>query len=191
MTDITMTKSITKSKLSVKVQTLAAIAAVIAAVAIPQLFHAVGIISGAGTVPGETFLPMHLPIILVGLLAGPYAGIAAGLLGPAASFAMSGMPVAAMLPFMAIELGMYGLTAGAMRNVKIPVIGKVVITQIAGRAVKAAAIAFAVYVIGSDSVALSVIWSSIVAGVPGLILQWTMLPLIVFWIENRGNTVNE
>lgn len=48
----------------------------------------------------KPFLPMHLPIILVGLLAGPYAGAIAGLLGPLASFALSGMPGIAMLPFM-------------------------------------------------------------------------------------------
>ena len=66
-----------KSKLSAKAQTIAAVTAVIAAVALPQLFHIMGAMSGLGTKLGEVFLPMHLPVILVGLLAGPYSGAAA------------------------------------------------------------------------------------------------------------------
>ena len=97
-------KSSTKSGLSVKAQTLATIAAIVGAVAVPQIFHVLGRVSGLGTALGETFLPMHLPIILVGLLAGPYAGAIAGLLGPLASFALAGMPGIVMLPFMMIEL---------------------------------------------------------------------------------------
>ena len=99
---------------SVKVQALATLAAIVGAVAIPQIFHVVGAISGMGTGLGEAFLPMHLPIILVGLLAGPYAGAIAGAFGPLVSFALSGMPGLAMLPFMVIELAAYGLIAGLL-----------------------------------------------------------------------------
>lgn len=186
MTDITMTNTLSKPKLSVKTQTLAALVAIVAAVAVPQLFHYIGIVSGAGNIPGETFLPMHLPILCVGLLAGPYAGAAAGLLGPVASFALSGMPGIAMLPFMALELCMYGAITGALRNAKMPVLAKVLLAQIGGRAVRAVAIVFAVYVIGSNAVGVAVIWNSIIAGIPGLILQCTLIPLLIFWIENRS-----
>ena len=103
MTNTMILRTMEKPRLSVKVQTLAAIAAVAGAVALPQIFHALGAAFGAGTALGETFLPMHLPILLVGLLAGPYAGAAAGLFGPLVSFALSGMPGIAMLPFMMLE----------------------------------------------------------------------------------------
>lgn len=169
-----------KPRLSVKAQTLAAFTAIIAAVAVPQLFHAMGAVSGMGTALGETFLPMHLPIILVGLLAGPYAGAVAGLLGPLASFALSGMPGVVMLPFMMIELCVYGLSAGLLSTVKIPVIGKVLIAQIAGRIIRAGVILVAVSALGNQSIQTSVIWTSIMAGLPGLVLQWALLPLIVF-----------
>ena len=66
----TMSISRTRELPSVKVQALATLAAIVGAVAIPQIFHVVGAISGLGTGLGEAFLPMHLPIILVGLLAG-------------------------------------------------------------------------------------------------------------------------
>lgn len=173
-----------KSRLSVKAQTLAALAAIVGAVAVPQIFHALGAVSGLGTSLGETFLPMHLPIILVGLLAGPYAGAIAGLLGPLASFGISAMPSAVMLPFMMIELCAYGLFAGLLRNVKLPTIAKLLAVQIAGRAVRAAAILLSVYAFGNESINAAVIWKSIGTGLFGLALQWALIPLIVYRVEN-------
>lgn len=180
----TAIKTIERPRLSVKVQTLAAIAAIVGAVAVPQVFHLLGAASGLGTSLGEAFLPMHLPIILVGLLAGPYAGAIAGLLGPIASFALSGMPGIVMLPFMMIELCGYGLAAGLLRNTKLPTFGKVVIAQIAGRAVRAVAILAAVYLLGNESVRVASIWTSIATGLFGIALQWALLPLIVYRVEN-------
>lgn len=172
-----------KPRLSVKVQTLATLAAIAGAVVVPQFFHLLGAASGLGTALGETFLPMHLPIILVGLLAGPYAGAISGILGPVASFALSGMPGLAMLPFMMLELGTYGLAAGLLRNRKLPTVLKVVMAQIAGRAVRAAAILVSVYALGNESVAVASIWTSIGAGLIGLCLQWALLTLIVYRVE--------
>lgn len=179
----TFVTSAEKPRLSVKTQTLATIMAIIGAVVIPQLFHAMGAVSGLGTSLGETFLPMHLPIILVGLIAGPYAGAIAGLLGPLASHLMTGMPGSLMLPFMMIELCAYGALSGLFRNIRIPVIAKVFITQLGGRIIRAIAILIAVYALGNESVKVSVIWSSITAGLPGLVLQWSLLPLLIYRIE--------
>jgi LytS/YehU family sensor histidine kinase len=184
MSDKVMTKTMYKPKLTVKVQALATLAAVVAAVALPQLFHVMGAMSGLGTALGEVFLPMHLPIILVGLLAGPYAGAVSGLLAPAVSYALSGMPTSVMLPFMMIELCIYGLSAGLLREVKMPAILKVLLAQVAGRAVRAAAILLSVYALGNQSVNVAVIWRSIPVGIFGLALQWTLLPLIVYRVEN-------
>ena len=184
MSNTAVLKSPVKPQLSVKAQTLATIAAIVGAVAVPQIFHVLGAVSGLGTAPGEALLPMHLPIIVVGLLAGPYAGVVSGLLGPLVSFALSGMPGIVMLPFMMIELCSYGLCAGLLRGVNLPSIAKVIITQIAGRAVRAAAILLAVYAFGNDSVQIAVIWKSIATGVFGIALQWALLPLIVYRVEN-------
>lgn len=172
-------------RISIKQQSIAVITAVAAAVAMPQIFHIIGIVSGQGTAVGETFLPMQLPILLVGLLAGPYIGAAAGLLAPLVSFALSGMPGAGMLPFMMLELFIYGLCAGLLREVQLPVIFKVMLAQLSGRGARAIAILLAVYVFGSEAVSVSVIWNSIVTGIPGILLQWSLLPLIVFWKEHR------
>lgn len=187
MTNTSIVKTLDKPRLSVKLQTVATIVAIIGAVAVPQFFHLLGRISGMGTALGETFLPMHLPIILVGLLAGPYAGAIAGLLGPLASFQLCAMPTAVMLPFMMLELCGYGLCAGLLRSIKMPVIVKVLIAQVAGRLLRAAAILVAVYGFGNTQIKPAIIWTSIGKGIFGLVLQWVLLPLIVYRVENVKN----
>lgn len=170
---------LSRKKLSLKVQALAGLIAIVSAVALPQLFHLMGAASGLGTALGEAFLPMHLPIILAGLLCGPYAAAAAGAASPLISFLLTGMPGVVMLPFMCVELFTYGLTAGMLRSTKMPTIAKVVIAQIAGRGVRALAILLGVNVFGS-AIGVSVIWTSIAAGVFGIALQWVLIPLIIY-----------
>ncbi len=172
-------------RLSVKTQVLAMIGAVVGAVALPQICHLLGAALGIESSLGEILLPMHLTIILVGLLAGPYAGAAAGLLSPLLSFTISGMPAPAMLPFMMIELCGYGLSAGLLRNANMPSIVKVLISQFTGRAIRGIAILAAVYIFANDSIAISVIWKSILVGIWGLAFQWIFIPLIVYRVQNR------
>lgn len=180
-------KAIFKSKLSVKYQTITAFLTVIAAVALPQLFHTIGSITGAGSSLGEIFLPMHLPVILAGFAAGPFAAGIAGVLSPLVSFMLTGMPMVGMLPFMMIELCVYGIAAGMLRNVNIPAVAKVAITQIAGRAVRAAAILTAVYAFDYTGVKVSVITTSIATGAFGIILQLVLIPVISKKINGIGN----
>ncbi len=177
-----------------KTKTVAAVLAVITAVALPQICHLLGMISGLGTSIGETFLPMHLAIFLVGYFAGAWAGLAAGLASPAVSFALTSamgnpMPGLTMLPFMIIELGVYGLTTGLfgqyLTKVKIPTIITLLIAQVAGRAVRALAIVIGVYAFGAD-VNVATILTGILPGLPGLILQWIIVPLTVYYVEKKA-----
>lgn len=180
-----MLRTIALQKETLKTKSAAILTAVVLAVALPQLFHIAGAVSGTGTALGQAFLPMHLPILLIGLLAGPFVGATAGALSPLLSFALTGMPVAAMVPFMMIELAGYGLFAGLLMQTKMPVIAKLLLAQLAGRALRAAAVLIAVYGMGSESIAVSSIWTSIAAGLPELALQWCLIPLAVFWLQNR------
>lgn len=176
-----------RTNLSIGARALYTIGAIAAAVALPQLFHVIGRVSLAGTAPSEAFLPMHLPIILVGMLAGPVVGLIAGVLSPLVSFLMTGMPIAGMLPFMMIELCVYGLTAGLLRGSRLPVLLQVVIVQLAGRAVRAAAILLSVYAFGYTTIDPAVIYTSITAGLFGILLQWVLIPLVMYRVEHpRG-----
>ena len=149
-------------KLSLGTKTAATLLAIVAAVVLPQLFH----VSGQGTMLGVAFLPMHLPIIFVGLIAGPAVGAIAGAAAPLVSFLLSGMPMLAMLPLMMVELCAYGLVAGLLRGIKLPSLAKVVIAQLAGRVVLTAATAIAVFAFGSSK-AIAATWTSdLAAGLP-------------------------
>ena len=184
---------ITQSKTLVcktwKTKTIATLLAIIGAVALPQIFHGLGAVSDLGSSLGETFLPMHLAIFLVGFFAGPWAGLSAGIVSPTISFMLtsllgSPMPTLVMLPFMIIELAIYGLTTGLLAKIKMPTIAKLLIAQIAGRAIRAVAIVIGVFAFSSP-MNVAVIWNSILTGLPGLILQWILIPLLVFYVEKR------
>ena len=170
---------------TVKTKTLATIGAIIAAVALPQLLHIIGLVSNMGTALGETFLPMHIAILLVGLLGGGTVGFISGAIAPLISFALTGMPSVYMLPFMMIELAFYGLICGLLANKNMPTLAKLLIAQIGGRMVRAVFIVGAFYLLGSK-IAPSVIFTSIAAGLPGLILQWTLIPLMIFYINTKS-----
>ena len=171
-------------KLSLSTKAAATVLAIVAAVALPQLFHVIGAVSGQGTMLGVAFLPMHLPIIVVGLIAGPAVGAIAGAAAPLASFLLSGMPMLAMLPLMMVELCAYGLVAGLLREVKLPSLAKVVIAQLAGRVVLTAATAIAVFAFGSSKAVAATWTSDLAVGLPGLALQWALIPLAAYWTES-------
>ena len=178
-----MTTSVSTKKLSIKFQTLGAVICIIAAVSIPQILHLLGAATGVGTSLGEIFLPMHLPIILAGLLAGPYAAGAAGFLSPLISFMLTGMPKQQNLLFMMIELTVYGICAGILRDVKLNSVLKVLITQGAGRIVRISAMAAGLYLFDLQVSPLSVLYG-IKTGLIGIILQLILIPLICVRIKN-------
>ena len=133
-----LTKKQASLRVKLTVKTLISTAIIILAVVLPQIAHA-----AAGAQAGITLLPMYLPVLLGGCLLGPVWGLGVGVLSPLASFLITSalgtpMPAAARLPFMMAELCAYGLFAGLLREAKMPCIAKVVIAQVAGRAVRAA-----------------------------------------------------
>jgi hypothetical protein len=151
-------------------------AAVSASLLLPQLFHAIGVLSGTGAAAGSAFLPMHLPVLLCGFLAGPFAGMIAGMLSPILSFMISGMPAAAILPFMIIELGVYGAVSGLLSRTKLNTFLSLVITQAAGRLMRSAAVLISVYAIGNTALTAAAAYTFILEGLFGVIIQWAVIP---------------
>ncbi len=174
------TENVLSSKKALREKLLCLAICISSAVTLPQLFHLIGTVSGTGAALGSAFLPMHIPVFAAGLMAGPAVGILAGAISPVLSFAISGMPAAALLPFMMIELAGYGLFSGLLANTKTPVFFKLLFAQICGRAARSIALVFAVYAIHSTSVPISSIWETIVDGLPGILLQWALIPLLIF-----------
>ena len=91
---------------SIKRLTLTALCIALCVV-VPMAFH---VIPNAGAV----MLPMHIPVLLCGLVCGWQYGLLCGIMGPLVSSVLTGMPPAAMLPGMMVECGMYGCVGGLM-----------------------------------------------------------------------------
>ena len=187
----TMRKAWAMPRLSLKAQTMATIIALVAAVALPQLLHTIGLATGSGSALGEIFLPMHLPILVVGLLAGPNAGLIAGVLAPVISYLLTGMPTTGMLPFITVEVAVYGLSVGLLRDSTIATFGKVLIAQFMGRFVRAAAILTSVYLLGNTVVKPAIIWTSIKTGLVGIVLQWVLIVAIVYLVRKASERESE
>lgn len=178
-----MNNSLVINKKAVISKSITIAIAVVVSVALPQIFHGIGIVSGLGNSLGTTFLPMHIPVLMAGLMAGPIAGFITGAVSPLISFAISGMPALIMLPFMTIELAVYGLTAGLLSKAKMPVFFKLIITQLAGRIIRAAAILFSIYALGNTGIDIAQTWNIVLIGLPGILLQWAIVPLLTYRLE--------
>lgn len=172
-------KRLVLPELSLKAKTMATICAVVMGVFLPQLCHVAGSFLGVKSGLGEMLLPMHLTVLLVGFLAGPLAGGIAGAATPLISFSLTAMPGVVMLPFIVLELAVYGVVSGLVRNWKVPAVGKVFLAQISGRVIRGLGICLSVYAFGNEKVAVSVIFTSIVAGAAGICLQWILIPVVL------------
>ncbi|MGM0397280.1 MAG: ECF transporter S component [Bacillota bacterium] len=137
---------------------------------------------------GPIFLPMHIPVLMAGLVLGPLAGFFAGVITPLLSSVLTGMPpMFPMLPIMVAELGIYGLTAGFLAS-QYP--DKVFFPLIAGMIDGRVAAAIVVFVMatffGVQMEPWAFIKGAIVTGFPGILIQLVIIPPLVKAI--RGAT---
>lgn len=173
-----MIKSNVINKINLQQKTLYTLFFIALAVALPQVIHTLGAISSTGTISGEVLLPMHIPVILAGFIAGPLVGGVVGLCSPLLSFALSGMPTSLMLPFMMVELCAYGVIAGLLSKIKLNNYLRVSAILLGGRIVKSLAILIAVYAFSYNQVLLATIYTSVLNGLLGIGLQFVILPLL-------------
>ena len=141
---------------------------------LPMAFH---------TIPnaGSIFLPMHIPVLLCGLICGWPFGFVCGLLGPFIS-SFTGMPPAAVLPSMMVECATYGLVAGLMmkyihtRHNVADLYISMITAMILGRVVAGFAKAW-IFTPGTGAFAW--VTTSLVTGIPGICIQLVVMPAVV------------
>ncbi len=73
---------------------------------LPTAFHSVGL--------GSILSPMHIPVLLCGLICGGGSGLICGIVTPILSSLLTSMPGPAMLVSMVPELAVYGLVSGLL-----------------------------------------------------------------------------
>ena len=163
------------------------IAAIIGAVALPQVFHIAGIWLGVGGQLGQMFLPMYLPVLFIGFYRGPISGAIAGLASPLISFALTAMPKEDLLPYITIELIATGLVAGLLiKSVKIPAILRVLAVIVAAKAVRLTALAVALYTT-SGAVTSTALFAGILTSIPGIVLQLVLVTCFIVIKEKKKN----
>ena len=144
-------------------------------VALPQAFHAV---PNAGSI----FLPMHIPVLLCGLICGWPYGLVCGLLGPAVS-SLTGMPPIAILPSMMVECATYGAVTGLMmkfvrtKHATADLYISMITAMILGRVVSGLAKAL---IFSPGTAPFAWVTTSLITGIPGICIQLVVMPVIVF-----------
>ncbi|HEX7363576.1 MAG TPA: ECF transporter S component [Dehalococcoidia bacterium] len=157
---------------------------VMLAVFVPWIFHQLHL-------AGPTFLPMHIFVLLAGLLFGWRAGLLVGLFTPITSYFLSGLPALNILPQVVIEVSAYGLIAGWLREkYDLRTIWSLLGAMIGGRLALLSSMAI-IYLIagqsysplGPESNPLLSFWTTVQQGWPGIAIQLAVIPLAVWLVE--------
>lgn len=163
-----------KNKCSIKNMTLTAVCIALCVV-LPIAFHS---IPDAGSV----FLPMHIPVLICGMICGWPYGFLCGLMGPLVSSALTGMPPIAILPAMMLECGTYGLVSGIVlklvrtKSTYGDLYIALVVAMLAGRVMSGIAKAL-IFMPGISLTAW--VTASFITALPGILIQLVFLPSVV------------
>lgn len=148
---------------------------------LPIAFHSVGL--------GSSLSPMHIPVLLCGIVCGGASGFICGIIGPVVSSLLSGMPPLLYLVRMIPELCVYGLVGGmVMKRVHTGRMAADVYislgsAMIAGRI--AGGIATAIFYSVTSGVYSLALWISsyIIESIPGIVVHLILVPVLVFTLQ--------
>ena len=139
---------------------------------------------------GDTLLPMHIPVMLCGLICGWKYGLTIGIMLPFLRSVLFGMPpIYPNAVWMALEMGTYGLVIGILYNKdivkgKIKIYISLISAMLAGRIVWGIAKLILLGAKGLDFTFATFIAGGFVDALPGIILQLVLIPAIILIIEN-------
>lgn len=143
-----------------------------------------------GNIPriGKALCPMHIPIILCGFICGPSAGVVVGFIVPILRSLTVGQPM--FFPMgvsMAFELAVYGFMSGflyrSFPNKKVFVFISLILTMLAGRLVWGIARLLCVG-LDTSKFNFTMFWmESVVTAIPGIIVQFVVIPTLVIICE--------
>ena len=151
---------------------------------LPMIFHAAGM-------SGPIFLPMHIPVLIGGMLLAPRLALVLGVVTPLLSSVLTGMPVLfPMAPIMAVELGTYGLVAAlCIRKFKLNVILALIISMIAGRIMAGIMVAILIQLFSVQMNPILFVQGAIITGLPGLIIQIILIPTLIYLIKRHASNL--
>ncbi len=124
---------------------------------------------------GPIFLPMHFFVMFAGFLFGWRTGLMVGVISPLMSYSLTQMPPAAILSETVLELTVYGLAIGLLRerglNIWVALLGAMILGRLARLS----------FVLGLGLETnpfhyFQISW-------PGIVLQIALVPLIIYFLQ--------
>ncbi len=156
---------------------------------ISAMFLALGIVlpffTGHIKEIGDTLLPMHLPVMLCGLICGAGYGFAVGAVLPLLRSLLLGMPpIYPNAVWMSVELATYGLVIGFlyfsfMKKQMWWLYSSLIISMISGRITWGITKAVLLGVAGKPFTLEAFIVGGVIDALPGIILQLLLIPAII------------
>lgn len=141
---------------------------------------------------GNMLLPMHIPVILCGLICGWQYGLGVGFVLPLLRYAMFGMPI--LFPTgiaMSFELATYGFVVGILYahsrwKCVVALYRCMIIAMLSGRVVWGVVQIFLLG-LGENGFTLNMfITSAFLNAIPGIILQLILIPAIMIALNRTG-----
>lgn len=158
-------------------------------VVLPQAFHS---IPNAGAI----YCPIHIPVLLCGMICGWKYGLLCGVAGPVFSSLFTGMPAITYLPPMLLECAVYGAVSGApvfdgknsepenRYRMSAMVYIRLVAAMICGRVISGVVRAL-IFSPGNYSIS---IWVSgyFLTSFPGIIIQLILIPAVLLALKKAS-----
>lgn len=164
--------------------TLCAICIALCAV-LPPAFHMLGPVA-------SVLSPMHIPVLLCGLVCGWSYGAVCGVVGPLLSSLLTSMPPAAALVHMLPELCVYGLVCGLLiklvhtGNTLTDLYCALVPAMLLGRV--AGGVARTLFLLGKGQSYTLALWAGayLVEALPGIVLHLFLVPALALALMRAG-----
>ncbi len=164
------------------------------------IFMAIGLLLPflTGQIPqiGSLLSPMHIPVLICGIVCGGLYGGIVGFILPILRSFIFGMPV--LMPMaiaMAFELAAYGIVIGVFyklfANKKCKVYASLIIAMVLGRVVFGVAMSLLMLSMGGMYTLGIFISSSVIGGIPGIILHLILVPTVILVLQKAGVMADE
>ena len=160
------------------------------------LFLALGIVLPfvTGQIPqiGSMLLPMHLPVLICGLICGWQYGAAIGLILPPLRYVLFGMPP--IFPTgvsVAFEMAAYGLLVGLLYSRSkwkcvLSLYRSLILAMIGGRIVWGVVRVICSGVSGNPFTWKLFLSGAFLTAIPGIVLQLVFIPLVMIALDRTG-----
>ena len=148
---------------------------------LPVVFHMFGL--------GSIFLPMHIPVLVAGMVISWLYAAVVGALTPVLSSVITGMPPAfPTMPMMVFELAAYGMFSSLLyRRFKLNIYLALLGSMVAGRIVAGIAVwILANFFAASLPGPAAFIAGAVLKGMPGIIIQVVLVPAVVMFLERNS-----